>query len=88
MGMFNYGTLCFPVLGTLAITLFLGIWRWSQNRFLVADISTKEKTTTQEAEFTISAADEFDWKTTEPLQLRPFRGKEKYYLTMGKNFSK
>ncbi|KAJ5235158.1 uncharacterized protein N7469_004326 [Penicillium citrinum] len=26
----------------------------------------------------------FNWKSTEPLQLRPFRGKEKYNLTMGK----
>lgn len=25
----------------------------------------------------------FRWESTEPLQLRPFRGKEKYNLTMG-----
>jgi hypothetical protein len=25
----------------------------------------------------------FNWETTEPLQFRPFRGKEKFNLTMG-----
>jgi hypothetical protein len=35
---------------------------------------------------TIEALQNFDWKTTEPIKIRPF--KPKYHLTMGMAFRK
>jgi hypothetical protein len=78
--------------GLMAIVALLGyglIWVW--RRLNLSKVTSKEKPITgssfseggyeKDPYSEITALPNFDWKTTEPLKLRPF--KAKYHLTMG-----
>lgn len=62
----------------ISILLISG-WRWHQRH----RPAVKSSHGGDIEALKISPLQDFDWQTTEPLQLRPFRGKDKYYLTMG-----
>jgi hypothetical protein len=83
---FRSGTLSVPSLfGVLLVGLCLWTWRWSRQRGLFqSEASLKVPANESDGEAPIIAPlMGFNWETTEPLQFRPFRGKEKYNLTMG-----
>lgn len=71
--------------GALLIGSCLWIWRWSRQRSLIHNkMSSKILADETEGKNPIIAPlKEFNWETTEPPQFRPFRGKEKFNLTMG-----
>ncbi|KAJ5141316.1 Protein of unknown function DUF3445 [Penicillium atrosanguineum] len=72
------------LLGALLIGSCLWIWRWSRQRILTHS-KTSSKVLANETDGKnpiIAPLEEFNWETTEPPQFRPFRGKEKFNLTM------
>jgi len=64
------------LIGVLVVGLCLWSYRWFR-RHLTPAVSRDDKSPV------ITPLNNFDWKSTEPLQFRPFQGKEKYNLTMG-----
>lgn len=66
------------LVGVLVVGLCLWSYRWFR-RPVAPAVSRDDKSPV------ITPLNEFDWRTTEPLQFRPFQGKEKYNLTMGTN---
>lgn len=83
---FRSGSLSVPSLfGVLLVGLCLWTWRWSRQRGLFqseASLKVPANETDGKAPI-IAPLMGFNWETTEPLQFRPFRGKEKFNLTMG-----
>lgn len=71
----------------LLAALFVGAcfwaWRWSQVRGLLSASSRMSEENEMKRKPEIMPSKDFSWESTEPLQLRPFWGKEKYNLTMG-----
>ncbi|KAJ6115836.1 hypothetical protein N7523_006253 [Penicillium sp. IBT 18751x] len=70
--------------GVLLISSCLWTWRWSQHRSLTPSkvnptILANEPDVKNPG---IAPLTEFNWETTESPQFRPFRGKEKFNLTM------
>ncbi|KAJ5541281.1 hypothetical protein N7494_006357 [Penicillium frequentans] len=63
------------LIGVLVIGLCLWSYRWFR-RPVAPAVSRDSKSPV------ITPLNNFDWKSTEPLQFRPFQGKEKYNLTM------
>ncbi|KAJ5539816.1 hypothetical protein N7513_008148 [Penicillium frequentans] len=63
------------LIGVLVIGLCLWSYRWFR-RPVVPAVSRDSKSPV------ITPLNNFDWKITEPLQFRPFQGKEKFNLTM------
>ncbi|KAJ5494183.1 hypothetical protein N7463_010270 [Penicillium fimorum] len=51
------------------------------------DSSGTEGETRKENKSPITPLEGFNWEETEPLQFRPFKGKDKYNLTMGESLS-
>ncbi|KAJ5793676.1 hypothetical protein N7457_000275 [Penicillium paradoxum] len=59
------------------------IYQWRGRESRNASASGKTKTTySDEKQPSITPLEGFDWQKTKPLQLRPFKGKDKYNLTM------
>ena len=55
-------------------------------QFRTATANGRTKTTYSDNQtFPIIPLEGFNWEKTEPLQFRPFKGKDKYNLTMGKS---
>ncbi|CAG8164800.1 unnamed protein product [Penicillium nalgiovense] len=71
------------LLCVLIVGLCAAIWRVRQPR---KGNAYGGKTTTDNKKYPITPLDGFNWKETEPLQFRPFRGKDKYNLTMDKTY--
>ncbi|KAJ5924733.1 hypothetical protein N7466_008920 [Penicillium verhagenii] len=68
------------LVGVVVVGLCLGSYHWFRQQSL---ISTAPKNDQGDIKYPhIVPLQDFDWKNTEPLQFRPFRGKEKYNLTM------
>ncbi|OQE20024.1 hypothetical protein PENSTE_c014G05833 [Penicillium steckii] len=61
---------------------FFFFWGWRRARSFSSATKCRSNDSEARKKLSITPLDGFDWKTTEPLQLRPFRGKEKYNLTM------
>ncbi|KAJ5232531.1 hypothetical protein N7468_005487 [Penicillium chermesinum] len=76
--------LSFPIL-VLGLIVGFCCWayRWNQRSLprLAARYNVSKHTTNYEGP-TIIPLEDFEWKTTAPLQFRPFKGKDRYNLTM------
>jgi hypothetical protein len=70
------------VLGILLLGLTAGMLVVRRYHISIAKKKTKS-TLPDHKEPMIIPLEEFDWEKTEPLQFRPFQGKDKYNLTMG-----
>ncbi|KAJ5385998.1 hypothetical protein N7509_008539 [Penicillium cosmopolitanum] len=70
------------LLGALFVGACFWAWRRSQARGLRSTSSQISKGNEIKRQPVIMPLKGFRWESTEPLQLRPFRGKEKYNLTM------
>ena len=74
----------FAFMAVLAYAI-VGVWR---RRVATEEIrsgkSCGDETFEKDLYNNITPLPDFDWETTEPLKLRPF--KPKYHLTMGKHF--
>ncbi|KAJ5561757.1 hypothetical protein N7535_003782 [Penicillium sp. DV-2018c] len=67
--------------GILAVALGAGIWKIRQ--YHKARASRKVQASFSDNKLQpITPLEGFDWEKTEPIQFRPFKGKEKYNLTM------
>jgi hypothetical protein len=69
------------LVGALIMGLCVGAWRVRQYRYTCATVKTKP-VLSDKKETVITPLEGFDWEKTEPLQFRPFKGKEKFNLTM------
>lgn len=86
MDILGYKTLLISLIAAFIARLFLSLWRWIRRGSpAVGTVASDGEKYNEEP--TIPAVEGFEWETTEPLQLRPFRGKEKYNLTMGKDLT-
>jgi hypothetical protein len=70
------------LLGALFMGACFWAWRWDRVRDLWASRRSEELDVIKRQP-AITPLKDFHWASTEPLQLRPFRGKVKYNLTMG-----
>jgi hypothetical protein len=71
------------LVGVLITGLCFAAWRVRQYRYTCATATTKTKPVLSEKkEPVITPLKGFEWESTEPLQFRPFKGKEKFNLTM------
>lgn len=72
----------------LLVTLVAGlcIWtcRWARQSKQVSDLKAGSDASNVKMPV-ITPLRGFNWKTTEPMQFRPFVGKERYNMTMGMN---
>ena len=69
----------------VALVLFI-IWRAFRNGEIIERQDTEpidEKKEDYDAYHDLEPLPNFDWSTTEPIRIRPF--KPKYYLTMGRS---
>ncbi|KAJ5158609.1 Protein of unknown function DUF3445 [Penicillium coprophilum] len=73
---FSRHLLCAFIVGLCAV-----VWRVRQSRKANAYEKTKP-TCSENEKSTIKPLEGFNWEETEPLQFRPFKGKENYNLTM------
>ncbi|KAJ5135576.1 uncharacterized protein N7515_004854 [Penicillium bovifimosum] len=64
----------------LAVGLGAGIWKLRQ--YQNARASRKTKSFSDNKIHPITPLEDFDWEKTEQIQFRPFKGKDKYNLTM------
>ncbi|KAJ5095417.1 hypothetical protein NUU61_004773 [Penicillium alfredii] len=72
-------------LAALLLSVCLAVWRWTRpSRNIPAQLDTTTTAVDLKSP-SITPLEGFDWETTEPLQFRPFRGKDKYNLTMGES---
>jgi hypothetical protein len=69
------------LVGALIMGLCVAAWRVRQYRYTCATVKTKP-VLSDKKEPVITPLGGFDWEKTEPLQFRPFKGKEKFNLTM------
>ncbi|KAJ6083163.1 hypothetical protein N7467_007298 [Penicillium canescens] len=69
------------LVGALIMGLCVAAWRVRQYRYTCATVKTKP-VLSDKKETVITPLEGFDWEKTEPLQFRPFKGKEKFNLTM------
>ncbi|OQD89698.1 hypothetical protein PENANT_c002G06857 [Penicillium antarcticum] len=74
-----------PSMSYLLCALIMGLcvaaWKARQYRYTCATVKTKP-ILSDKKEPVIIPLEGFDWEKTEPLQFRPFQGKEKFNLTM------
>ncbi|KAJ5918853.1 hypothetical protein N7454_009997 [Penicillium verhagenii] len=68
------------LVGVVVVGLYVGSYHWFRQQSLISTEPRKDPGDTKYP--LIVPLQDFDWKNTEPLQFRPFRGKEKYNLTM------
>ncbi|OQE40890.1 hypothetical protein PENCOP_c005G08105 [Penicillium coprophilum] len=73
--MFSRHLLCAFIVGLCAV-----VWRVRQSR--KANAYERKPTCSDNEKSTIKPLEGFNWEETEPLQFRPFKGKENYNLTM------
>lgn len=69
------------LVGALIMGLCVAAWRVRQYRYTCATVTTKP-VLSDKKETVITPLVGFDWEKTEPLQFRPFKGKDKFNLTM------
>ncbi|KAJ5749102.1 uncharacterized protein N7511_010798 [Penicillium nucicola] len=68
------------LLGALIMGLCLAAWRVRQYRYTCATM--EEPALSEKKDPVITPLEGFNWENTEPLQFRPFKGKDKFNLTM------
>jgi hypothetical protein len=68
----------------LIVGLCVAIWMIRQPRKANAHVR-KTTTCSDNKKSPITPLEGFNWEKTEPLQFRPFKGKDKYNLTMGES---
>ncbi|KAJ5584437.1 uncharacterized protein N7459_004237 [Penicillium hispanicum] len=72
---------------SLVVVLIAGIclraWRWSQKRAPLLPERPRDQVDGDDVKGpAIAPLEDFKWEETEPLQFRPFRGRDRYNLTM------